>query len=257
MFLDHPSFSQETDEGIDNRPSVAKVQEDTDLTEPMDHDRRDLTGTTPFQVDPKITRPQLISAHTKWLFCSGAYWRLKGKCETTQKFVPAGYWFETGRQPTTSKKCSLLTGKGDVQVVNNCSVKKGLRMVLAVVTANYVSCTDGVEEDPRQAPAELASYLSRITLHKANLDGKPVGSFNSLIVITQDGDLDYRLSGDASCKPNDINGAIPDYVGCPLGAVGHYVFLNTNILTKGKHELLLIGEVDGQCSAVKHVFTVV
>ena len=73
--------------------------------------------------------------------------------------------------------------------------------------------------------------------------------------MTQDEDLDSRLSGDASCK--DMFDLIPDYAGCPLGAAGHYVFVNTNNLSKGKHELVLIGELDGFCSAVKHKFTVV
>ena len=223
----------------------------------MDHDdRRILAKKAPFQVDPKITRPQLVSAHTKWLLCDSAFWVLENKCEKKQKFVPDGYFFETGRPAFEGSICSELTGNGDVPVVKTCRIKQGKVMVLPVVNQPYTACnTDGTVEDPRIGPAALSPLIPYFIVHKADLDGAPVDYLDSLNVITQDGDMDSRLSGDATCV--DYNGLIPTFTGCALGAVGPYVFINTSKLTKGKHELVLIGENDGFCSAVKHKFTIV
>jgi hypothetical protein len=66
-------------------------------------------GATPFQVDPSITRPQLVSYHTKWLFCSSAFWVLGNKCEKKQQFVPEGYFFETGVKPLFRQERSAVT----------------------------------------------------------------------------------------------------------------------------------------------------
>lgn len=258
---ERPMYFSDQHEGLDEHSIDNKVH-DTDPLEVMDHDdRRNLRGISSFQVYRNITRPQLVSAHAKWLFCSSAYWLNGDTCEKTQKFVPKGYWFETGRPTNTQYNCDSLTGNGDVTVVDNCNVKKGLIMVLAVITNAWVGCKvkgEGVLEDPRQAPAELALTLPSIVAHKTNLDGKPIHYFNSLKVMTQDGDLDYRLSGDASCVENDFDGWLPGSKGCPVGASGHYVFINTKKLSKGKHELLLIGQdYQGWCSAVKHKFTIV
>jgi hypothetical protein len=210
----------------------------------------------PYQVDPKITRPELVGAHTKWLYCSSAFWVLSGgQCETSQKFVPDGYWFETGRPVPAGTNCSALTGEGDVPVVN-CRFKRGLKMVLPVVNYQYVACTDGRREDPRLGVEEVMNNLFKMQTLKATLDGAKVASFDVIPVATQDGDADYTLPTPSS-RCIDFLGIFRDYGGCPLFGSGQYAFIDTTNLTKGKHELVLIGGfVDSPgCSAVKHVFT--
>ena len=137
-------------------------------------------------------------------------------------------------------------------------------MVIPVVHDTSIACdqNSGELQDPRQEPAELSRMLPTIKVYKANLDGKPINTFNSHTVFTQDGDLDSRLDVDSTCLGYiDLFFSLDKVQGCPLGAAGHYVFINTGNLSKGKHELLLIGEAetaDGPlCSAVKHKFTVV
>ncbi|KAI2497734.1 hypothetical protein MHU86_16776 [Fragilaria crotonensis] len=243
---------QRTDETL-----IVSVSQGEDPTESMEYDVRELTGTSTFQVDPDITRPQLVSAHTKWLFCTSAFWALtNGKCEKTQKFVPQGYFFETGRKMPDGTNCKGLTGNGDVPVVTTCRVKRGLRMVIPVVNTLYVACNEGGDiEDPRIGPAYLAGTFKKTVVYVATLDGKEIDEKSLLNVLTQDGDWDYRLPGDATCV--DTFNYIPAYKGCPVGAAGPYVFLNTRKLAKGPHQLVLIGESDGLCSAVKHKFTIV
>jgi hypothetical protein len=215
-------------------------------------------GVPSFQVDPFITRPKLISAHTKWLYCSSAFWVLKDQCETTQKFVPYGYWFETGRATPEGTDCKALTGDGDVTVVKTCRVKKGLTMVLPVVNTPYIACDfdTGELEDPRLGPSLLWEFraCNYHTVHNATLDGKSIDSLDLVTVATQDGDMNQRLSGDPTC--NDYNDFLR-YKDCPVGGVGPNVFIDTSKLTKGKHELLLIGSGGTTCSAVKHEFTLV
>ena len=247
----------ENQQSIDGS-SIASLVRGEEPTEPVEYNVKDLTGSSTFQVDPDITRPQLVSAHTKWLYCTSAFWALtNGKCEKTQKFVPDGYFFETGRPTPVGTNCKKLTGNGDVHVVTTCRVKQGLRMVIPVVNSLWIGCNEGGGdlEDPRVGPAYLAGTLKKMVVHKATLDGKKIDENSLLNVLTQDGDWDYRLSGDSTCVDKYNN--IPDYKGCPLGAAGPYLFLNTRKLAKGPHELILIGENDGFCSAVKHKFTVV
>jgi hypothetical protein len=256
--LDHTAPFGENEESIDET-SIASMVQAEDPTEPMEYDVRALTSASTFQVDPDITRPQLVSAHTKWLMCTSAFWALtNGKCEKTQKFAPDGYFFETGRRTPPGTNCKALTGNGDVHVVNTCQVKQGLRMVIPVINSYWVGCKEGGGlEDPRVGPAYLAGALKKMVVHKATIDGKKIDENSLLNVLTQDGDWDYRLSGDSTCVDKYNN--IPDYEGCPLGAAGPYLFLNTKKLAKGPHELILIGENKGTgfCSAVKHKFTIV
>jgi hypothetical protein len=212
----------------------------------------------PFQVDPKITRPQLVSAHTKWLYCSSAFWVLGGQCETRQRFVPDGYWFETGRSVPDGTNCSALTGDGDVSVVS-CRFKRGLRMVLPVVNVIYYACSDadGSLEDPRLGPQALQSAIPLISILKLTLDNGTVDFRDALNVVTQDGDGDYTYPTvrDRCVQSSQVN--FPFLGGCPLYAAGPYVFIDTKNLTKGTHELVMIGKDDflGGCSAVKHIFT--
>ena len=257
MRLGYAEPLPENQQSIDDS-SIASVVRGEDPTEPMEYDVRALAGSSTFQVDPDITRPQLVSAHTKWLYCTSAFWALtNGKCEKSQKFVPDGYFFETGRPTPAGTKCNKLTGNGDVHVVTTCRVKQGLRMVIPVINHSWFGCVEGGGEleDPRIGPAFLAGELKTMVVHKATLDGKMIDENSLLNVLTQDGDWDYRLSGDSTCVDKYNN--IPDYKGCPLGAAGPYLFLNTRKLAKGPHELVLIGENKGFCSAVKHKFTIV
>lgn len=214
-----------------------------------------------YQVDQNITRPELVGAHTKWLYCSGAFWfPQKSKCENKQLFVPSGYWFETGRPYDGPKKCSELTG--DDATVVKCRFKKGKTMVLPAVNLLYYGCdANGDLEDPRLGVSFLMGALGEVKFVKATLDGTNVDPLDAITVVTQDGDGDYKLEfGSANCAA-DAPGI--DYVlneGCPLYAAGPYVFISTKNLSKGKHTLILIGEGSGEvtgafCSAVKHEFT--
>lgn len=218
-------------------------------------------GPPPYQVDPKISRPELVGAHTKWLYCSGAFWELgEGECETRQKYVPDGYWFETGRPMPDGTICSALTGDGDVPTAS-CRVKKGQKMVLPVVNIIYVGCdTEGVREDPRLGPAVLQQLVPGLTIIKATLDGTAIDFLDVLNMILQDGDADYtyptvRDRGCVESAAGDVDFALLG--GCPISAGGPYVFIDTKKLSKGAHELILIGEDtrNGFCSAVKHLFT--
>jgi hypothetical protein len=205
----------------------------------------------PFQVDPKITRPELVGAHAKWLFCSSAFWTLKGQCETKQRFVPDGYWFETGRQPGAN--CTDLTTY-DIPVVT-CRVKKGLTMVLPVVNYLVVACSDdGKRDDPRKGVAEVMDQLRTMRILQATLDGANITSFDAILVATQDGDGDYTLPSPSS-RCYDNFGIFQPQGGCPLYAAGYYVFIDTKKLAKGAHELVLISDYGGFCFAVKHMFT--
>jgi hypothetical protein len=214
-------------------------------------------GGAPYQADPRISRPSLVGAHSKWLWCSSAFWVLEnGQCEVKQKFVPPGYWFETGRPMPTGTDCSALTGDGDIPVANG-SLKRGLKMVLPVVNAIYIARDDnGKLEDPRVGVASVSSSVCALTIHKATLDGADVNALDAVTVLTQDGDGDYRMltMNDACRDEFDLFGTLG---GCPLYSGGPYVFIDTARLAPGEHELVLIGEdsSNGFCSAVKHVFT--
>jgi hypothetical protein len=215
-------------------------------------------------VDPTITRPHLVSYHTKWLYCSAAFWALGDQCETRQQFVPKGYFFETGRPSTLppGTVCGDLTGyEPEVTVVKNCRVKKGLTMVLPAVNLLYVGCnTDtGELEDPRLGPAVLAELFPDVVFRKATLDNNNTEYLDSLKVLGQDGDFVARLTfGGATCTDGaGINLTLNK--GCPVSALGPYVFIDTSKMTKGRHTLILIGELvsAGFCSAVRHEFTLV
>jgi hypothetical protein len=151
-------------------------------------------GFRPFQVDPRITRPELVGAHTKWLYCSSAYWELgEGQCERTQRYVPDGYWFETGRPMPNTTNCSALTGDGDVPTAI-CRFKRGLKMVLPVVNLPYVGCdlNTGVLEDPRLGPATLQAVINLESILKLTLDNGTVDFQDALNVVTQDGEAITR-----------------------------------------------------------------
>lgn len=209
-----------------------------------------------YQVDQRITRPELVGAHTKWLYCTGAFWfPQKSQCADKQLFVPSGYWFETGRPYDGPKKCSELTDD-DVPVVK-CRFKKGKTMVLPAVNQLYLGCdANGDLEDPRLGVSSLLGILGDLKFVNATLDGTNVDPLDAITVVTQDGDGDYKIQfGNAKCAKS-----VPqfDYVlneGCPLYAAGPYVFISTTNLTKGTHKLILIGEYGNACSAVKHEFT--
>jgi hypothetical protein len=211
----------------------------------------------PYQADPKITRPQLVGAHTKWLYCSSAFWVLgEGQCERKQRFVPDGYWFETGRLMPNTTNCSALTGDGDVPTAS-CRFKRGLKMVLTVVNFPYWACdTEGALEDPRLGPATLQDLVTTLRIVKATVDGKDIDFQDALMIVTQDGDADYTYPTvrDRCVQSDQVD--FPLLGGCPLYAGGPYVFIDTKNLTKGAHELVMIGEdtSDGFCSAVKHLF---
>jgi hypothetical protein len=133
-------------------------------------------------------------------------------------------------------------------------------MVLPVVNGPYVGCnTDtGELEDPRLGPATMAELIPYWVVRKATLDGVPTGYLDTLNMVGQDGDFDTRLIfGGATCTESIIDFELN--VGCPLSAFGPYVFVDTTKMSKGKHTLILIGEVtlDGFCSAVRHEFTLV
>jgi hypothetical protein len=218
-------------------------------------------GFRPYQYDPRITRPELVGAHTKWLYCSSAFWELgEGQCETRQRYVPDGYWFETGRSTPNTTNCSALTGDGDVPTAS-CRFKKGLKMVLPVVNYPYVACdlNTGVLEDPRLGPEALQRMVPALKIRKATLDGRAIDSLDALNMILQDGDSDYTLPTVRDrCVPTSKSGVDLRLLGgCPISAGGPYVFIDTKNLTKGAHELILIGEdtSSGFCSAVKHTIT--
>jgi hypothetical protein len=211
-----------------------------------------------YQVDPKITRSELIGAHTKWLLCTSAFWVRGDQCEVLQPYVPKGYWFETGRPsqlPPPGLDCYNLTGnEPEVPVVKNCRIKKGLTMVLPVLNSFYVACdTPGSFEDPRKGSESVSTAMHSMSIVKATLDGKPISSLDAIYIQTQDGDADYRLATDSFCT--DHLEIFDDYGGCPLYASGPYVFLKTTELSAGSHELILIGTW-GFCAAVKHQFTI-
>jgi hypothetical protein len=212
----------------------------------------------PYQADPRMTRPQLVGAHSKWLLCSSAFSALgEGQCETRQKFVPDGYWFETGRSMPNTTNCSALTGDGDVPTAS-CRFKRGLKMVLPAVNLFYWACdTEGAVEDPRLGPEFLQNVVPFQKILKATLDGKNVSSLDAVKVVLQDGDADYAFP---TVRDRCVQNAAFDfklYGGCPLYAAGPYVFIDTKNLTKGEHELVMIGvdTSNGFCSAVKHLFT--
>ena len=127
-----------------------------------------------YQYDPDISRPGLVSAHAKWLICSNAFFTLGNKCETRQKYVPDGYFFETGRRafPPKNKKCKDLTGNDDdVTVVKGCKFKKGLTMVLPAVNFVDFACNlDGTLEDPRLGPQFLSEPVRKLKLVKATVE---------------------------------------------------------------------------------------
>jgi hypothetical protein len=215
----------------------------------------------PYQADPKMTRPQLVGAHTKWLLCSSAFWVLgEGQCERKQRFVPDGYWFETGRPMPNTTNCSALTGDGDVPTAS-CRFKKGLKMVLPVVNLFYWACdTEGAIEDSRLGPATLLPLLPFLKILKATVDRSDIDFQDAVPVVLQDGDADYTYPTvrDRCVQPTPSSGIdFPLFGGCPLYAAGPYVFIDTKNLTKGEHELVMIGEdtSNGFCSAVKHLFT--
>lgn len=132
-------------------------------------------------------------------------------------------------------------------------------MVLPVVNSPYIGCNTetGELEDPRLAPSTLWEYraCNYHTVHNATLDGKPIDPLDLLMVLSQDGDYSQKLSGDPACI--DYNEFLPLNEGCPLGAAGPYVFIDTSTMRKGKHTLLLIGSAGESCSAVKHEFMLV
>jgi hypothetical protein len=82
---------------------------------------------------------------------------------------------------------------------------------------------------------------------------------DALNVVTQDGDGDYRMPTVRDrCVQSSGSGVDFSLLGdCPLYAAGPYVFIDTKNMTKGTHELLMIGKETffGGCSAVKHYFT--
>jgi hypothetical protein len=218
-------------------------------------------ATDPYQVDPKISRSELIGAHTKWLLCTSAFWALGNQCEASQPYVPEGYWFETGRpialKKPTGIRCSKLTGnEPEVPVVKNCRVKRGLTMVLPAINSIEVACDNCTSFwDPRRGSELVSKALRDMDFIKATLDGVPVSSLDAIYIQTQDGDADYRLATDSFC--NDFLGIFGLNGGCPLIVGGLYVFIDTTELLPGPHELLLIGtrnSKDGFCSAVKHKF---
>jgi hypothetical protein len=81
-------------------------------------EQRSLQQAIPFQVDPSITRSQLLSHHTKWSYCSLAIWALGNQADTQQKYVPSGYWFESGRLMPAGTNCGALTGN-DIPTTTN------------------------------------------------------------------------------------------------------------------------------------------
>jgi hypothetical protein len=215
-------------------------------------------SSVPYQVDPKITRVELIGAHTKWLYCTVAFWTLGDKCETSQPFVPQGYWFETGRPATLppAVACSSLTGnEPEVPVVKNCRFKQGLTMVLPAINALSVACKARRKPaDPRIGAESVSTRMRDMKFVKATLDGKDISSLDAIYIQTQDGDANYGFATDSFCI--DEFNAFNFYGGCPLYAGGAYVFIDTSKLPVGSHELILIGtDANGFCSAVKHQFT--
>jgi hypothetical protein len=217
-------------------------------------------GFRPYQYDPRITRPELVGAHTKWLICSSAFFELgEGQCETRQRYVPDGYWFETGRLMPNGTNCSALSGNGDIPTAS-CRFKKGLKMVLPVVNIYYYACdAQGVIEDPRLGPELLQRLVPGLKIRKATLDAKAIDPLDALNMILQDGDSDYTYPTvrDRCVQSSESGVDFPLLGGCPISAGGPYVFIDTKNLTKGAHELILIGEdtSNGFCSAVKHLFT--
>jgi hypothetical protein len=134
-------------------------------------------------------------------------------------------------------------------------------MVLPVVNGAYVGCnTDtGELEDPRLGPATMAELIPYWVIRKATLDGVPTEYLDTLNMVGQDGGFYTSLSfGGAKCTESIIDFELNK--GCPLGSgFGPYVFLDTKKMAKGKHTLILIGEItfSGFCSAVRHEFTLV
>jgi hypothetical protein len=244
--------------------------------EPKGDERRSLqqAGAAPYQVDPGITRPQLLSHHTKWFFCSLAYWGTLGKeADMEQKFVPSGYWFESGRLMPAGTNCGALTGN-DIPTTTNGRVTNNQTMVLPVINSPYFACnklTDGALEDPRVGPFKMAFGCENnpFIVHTATLDGQDIDYLDSIVTHGQDGDFVTRLNyGNTACRGDFLAITNIDYKvarGCPLSAGGPYVFINTRALTKGKHVLILVGEaivpnllgLPAACSAVRHEFTIV
>jgi hypothetical protein len=67
-------------------------------------------------------------------------------------------------------------------------------MVLPVANAIYIACDDnGKLEDPRVGVSTVSSSVCALTVHKATLDSADVNSLDSVTVLTQDGDGDYRM----------------------------------------------------------------
>ena len=199
-----------------------------------------------------------MSAHTKWLICSNAFLTLGDKCETRQKFVPDGYFFETGRRafPPKNKKCKDLTGNDDdVTVVKGCKFKKGLTMVLPAVNYFSFACNeDGTLEDPRYGPQYLSERVRNMKFVKATIDGKKIDPLDAIYISTQDGDFRFKIEVLGHDKCPNRNTYYDDYEGCHTYAGGPYVFINTDKLSKGKHTLILIGSFGDFCSGVKHIF---
>ena len=219
-----------------------------------------------YQVDPFFRRAEVVSAHTKWLLCTNAFEASKDQC-TPQTFAIPGYFFETGRELKSplavNATCDKITDS-NIYTVTGCKVRRGLTMVLPVVNsyawgstcdANNKNC---VLDDPRLAPTQMNPIAETLHIITAKLDNVTIDPFDSPKMYLNDGDMTFK----ANMSPTKCPKRRTDYDtanGYPVGAVGPYVFINTRKMTKGKHELLLIGGPDDSnfCSAVKHVFQIV
>jgi hypothetical protein len=212
----------------------------------------------------KKSKEQLVADHAKWLACSGAFY-IGETCSKRQRFVPEGYFFETGRQlviNTNDTTCADVTAANSVPEVK-CRIKRGLTMVLPVHTQLCFSAALDDEGNVLEEPEPLnICYLQMVEgleldgtdSIKATLDGKPLDT--TTIILSPDKDVVALVKTEAEDCPDGYYPEYNHFYGYPITAGGPYVFLDTSDLDLGEHELVLIGGPESKScvSGVKHTF---
>jgi hypothetical protein len=206
------------------------------------------------------SKEQIVADHTKWLACSYAF-DIGETCSKRQRFVPEGYFFETGRALVVpdDTTCADVTATNSVTEVK-CRIKRGLTMVLPVYNSVCVSVVldDAGKEQPE--PLKVCHVYMWETLElsspdfiKATLDGEPLDT--NTIILSPDKDVLPQIKSNIEDCPDRLFPNL-NIDGYPITAGGPYVFLDTSDMRLGEHELVLIGGMasNGCVSGVKHTF---